>query len=92
MTDTICDPAVGTADAEIKNSSLEGPELKCSLFWPEVGHAMCASLSARTLFLSNFYFPGPFTFIFSELSLDFLALAVANAVLVWTPRINRQPC
>ena len=60
-------PWWGTADAEIKVSSVENPELKGSLpLKPGVGQniAMYASPFARNSFVPNFYIPSPFSSIY----------------------------
>ena len=72
----------GTVDAEIKDPSVENPELKGSPFkaWSrsEYSHA-CFTHCQGFLPWTNFYPPGPFTCIFSKTSPEFFpALAVAN--------------
>ena len=74
-------PQWGSADAEIKDPSVESPELKSALFkawsrsvygWPP---------TARDFFLATFYPPGPFTCIVSKTFPEcFPVLAVATTV------------
>ena len=72
---------MGTADAEIRDPSVQNPHLKVLPFKPGAGpyKATHATPTARDFFLTNFYPPRPFTCIFSKASPDvFPVLAVAN--------------
>ena len=66
-------PQLEAADAEIKVSSVENTELKCSPLKPGTGQyiAIRATLIASDFFLANFYLSGPFTRIFSKTSPEF---------------------
>ena len=62
-------PLWETADAEMKDPSVENPELKCSPFnaWSrsEYSHT-CLTCYEGFLVWINLYLPGPFIFIFSK--------------------------
>ena len=65
-------PQSGIADAEIKDRTVENPELKGSLF---IASSRSVSSHARFTycrdsFLANFYPPGPFTCIFPKTSFE----------------------
>ena len=66
-------PQWGTADAEVKVSSGEKTEFKCSPLKPGVGQyiAKHATLTARDFFFAYLYPSGPFTCIFSKSLLKF---------------------
>ena len=60
-------------DAEIKSHLLRTQSLKVLSLKPGVGQyiAKHATLTARDVFLANFYPSGPFTSIFSKTSAEF---------------------
>ena len=71
-------PAVGYCGRRIKDSSVENLELKGYSFeaWRGQNIAAHASPTAGDFFLANFYLPGPFTFIFSKTSPEFVCVCV----------------
>ena len=61
---------MGTADAEIRDPSVQNPHLKVLPFKPGAGpyKATHATPTARDFFLASFYPSGPVTCIFSKTS------------------------
>ena len=83
---------MGTADAEIKDPSVENPGLKCSpSLKSRVGQniALHASPTAKNFSLAHFYRLGPFTFIFSQSLLEFFLCQLwLRHVPVWVNKIK----